>query len=170
VTLLSTDEYLARVAEQIPASAEAEYRLDRIRSCLPSSKAMDRLRETLEGFLFEASSGHAGIVQIYDLRGVPAALNRKHFDVKNWHYDRTAAALLINLSRGVHESLSAALYIAYSADCDLYLDQSLAAEKFIDEGFGWFRSTSSYGRALKGKDVQLTAQERHAFSGVSFFE
>lgn len=90
------------------------------------------------------------------------------FAVQNWHYDRTVQALLVNLRRGVHEALSAVLLQAYRPALVSH-NPGTDAERFLDEGLGWFRSTSSLGRVLKGRKVRLTAQEQQAFGSQRFF-
>lgn len=73
----------------------------------------------------------------------------------------------MNHERGVHEGLSAALTHVY-LPATRSLSQELAAERLISAGLGWFRSTSSFGRALKNPDVILSRQERDAFRSVTF--
>lgn len=158
-------DYLARVAAHL--SDEDSWLLDVVTCCLPSSKGMESLTEMLEGFLFDPSEGHAGLLEVHPLDEVHDALSRPGFKVHNWHYDRMAEVLLVNLKRGVHEGLSAALTHVY-LPATRSLSQELAAERFISAGLGWFRSTSSCGRALKNPDVILSQRERDAFRSVTF--
>lgn len=169
MNLLTQQDYLDRVASHLGASADP-YCLKDLAVHLPSEESMARQRENLEGFLIDPQEGHAGLLELYDLADAQSALSRPGFKVQNWHYDRTAQVLLINLRRGVHEALSAALFRAYRPAPGRRRNHEEEAELFLSEGLGWFRSTSSLGRALKGEGVRLSAQERAAFTGIEFFE
>jgi hypothetical protein len=116
----------------------------------------------MEAFCFDPELGRSGLLQIFPLEQAKEALDRPEFKTENWHYDRTAGVLLINLEMGVHEHLSAALYKAYKEPNTPWRIEQ-CAEQFIESGLGWFKSSSSYGRALKGKDVKLTFQETAVF-------
>jgi hypothetical protein len=162
LSFLSKDEYIDLVRARAAAGPYLEERLTLVRSKLPSDEREANLRETMEVFQFDPKSGRAGLLQIVPLGSAKAALERDGFKVENWHFDRTAGCLLINLQGGRHEALSAALYDAYRGS-EPTRNLATSAELFIDEGLGWFRSSSSFGRALKGSGVKLTSQEETVF-------
>ena len=163
VPKLSSKHYLQRVAQV--AGLEAAQRLERF---LPTQADLERIGELLEAF-GEHPPGYPGLVKLYDLSHAQAALAQPPAGLLNWHYDRTTQVLLVNLRRGVHEALSAALLATYQptlATGDVAVD----AERFLKQGLGWFRSTASRGRALKGEGIALNPQERRAFESQSFFD
>jgi hypothetical protein len=166
ITKVSKEEYLDVMQSSCLNKLE-DHRVH-VRSCLPREDREADLRDMMEAFAMDPDQGRAGILEIYRLVDVREALSRPEFKVENWQYDRTAGMLLLNLNAGVHEHLSAVLYRAYKGG-PILAKQKEAAEEFISEGLGWFRSSSSYGRALKGKDVRLNFQERKAF-GDQFME
>jgi hypothetical protein len=161
MTTLSKQDYLDLVRTYAKPQADLDDLLAIVLGRLPSDESEERLRAAMEAFLFDPASGRAGIVDIVTLSGGAQALRRPGFHVHNWYYDRVSGAILINLRAGVHESLSAALYKVYRGG--QALSQEDASEKFITEGLGWFRSASSCGRALKGPEVKLNAQEKVVF-------
>ena len=163
---LTRQDYLERVAARV-TGARAQDRLDRVGSCLPTAEDEQRLREMLEGFQ-QSTNGYAGLLRVVDLAQAKAVFTEPGFTIQNWHYDRTAQVVLFNLRRGRHEALSAALTQAYLPDLATGNDDR-DAEIFLDQGLGWFLSTSSLGRLLKGKQVQLTTQEKLVFSSFRFF-
>lgn len=167
--MLTKQQYIDLVTS-LAANPEAA---ESLHICLPTDEREERLKETLDCFGFDPSSGRSGILEIHPLSEAKAALTRENFSVENWHYDRTSGMLLINLERGVHEHLCARLYQIYKQGASTnwlgIKETELMAEKAIDEGYCWFRSSSSYGRALKGDNVKLTAQERAVF-GDMFYE
>jgi hypothetical protein len=168
IELLSKSEYLERVRQRAAPGPNVDQRIAAVQRCLPTDESEENLRDTMDTFGFDPACGRAGLLEIVPLPSAKAALAREDFKVENWHYDRTAGCLLINLRSGRHESLSAALYTAYRAeDTFSRVEMERAAERFIDEGLGWFKSSSSFGRALKGKAVQLTVDEAAVF-GTDF--
>lgn len=165
---LTRDDYLARVRLHVAATdPEAiDDAVQSIRWRLGSEKDDARLKQGLEAFLLDPENGHPGLVELYDIGQVRAALARTAFEFENWHYDRTAKVLLVNLRRGSHESLAGALYNAYRGrDAEHQVER--AAEAFITEGLGWFMSSQSR-RPLRGASVRLDAQEKAAFRSVEF--
>ena len=163
---LTRQDYLDRVSTRV-TGARAQDRLDRVSLCLPTAEDEQRLREMLEGFL-HSTNGYAGLLRVVDLSEAKAVFTEPGFTIQNWHYDRLAQVVLFNLRRGRHEALSAALTQAYRPELATGKDDR-DAEIFLDEGLGWFLSSSSLGRLLKGKQVQLTAQEKLVFSSFQFF-
>lgn len=163
VPTLSSNHYLQRVAQV--AGPEAAQRLERF---LPTQADLERIRELLEAF-GEQPPGYPGLVKLYDLAHVQPALAQPPAMLLNWHYDRTVQVLLVNLRRGVHEALSAALLATYQPTL-VTGDVAVDAERFLEQGLGWFRSTASRGRALKGEGVALNPQERLAFGSQGFFD
>ena len=165
---LSRDDYLARVRANVAATdPEAlDAAVQFIRWRLGSEKDDTRLRQGLEAFLLGPANGHSGLLELYDIGQARAALARTAFEFDNWHYDRTARVLMVNLRRGSHESLSGALYNAYRGR-DAEHQVECAAESFISEGLGWFMSSVS-NRPLKAANVRLDAQEKVAFQSVQF--
>ena len=163
--MLSVDEYY-KVLEKF----NNEKALRDIKLCFPNEDEMTRIRELREDFGFDPNSGWEGLVEIYPLSEAKLALERPTFKVWNWQYDRITHHLIINLQKGRHEHLSSALWrLAHPEVGDRYIgikETELNAEKFIEEGLGWFKSTASYGRALKGKNVKLTPQEKMVFGTV----
>lgn len=162
IPTLSYADYLQRVTQA--SSEEAAGRLVRF---FPTPADEERIEGLLEGF-GESERGYPGLVHVYDLGQAKAFFESMPFAVQNWHYDRTAQALLVNLRRGVHEALSAVLLQAYRPALVSH-NPGTDAELFLSEGLGWFRSTSSLGRVLKGQKVRLTAQEQQAFGSQRFF-
>lgn len=162
IPFLTYEDYLARVAQA--ASPERAAAVERF---LTSPAERERLQGLLEAF-DEGEQGYPGLVHVYDLAQTKSFFEQLPFAVQNWHYDRTAQAVLVNLRRGVHEALSATLLKVYRPELATP-DHTKDAERFLDEGLGWFRSTSSLGRVLKGKKVRLTAQEQQAFGRQRFF-
>ena len=164
---LTREEYLDRVRASLPpmGDEEAAEVVQAIGRRIGTEADAARLRESLDAFLIDAAAGYAGLVEIYDIGHVRAALDRPGFKVENWHYDRTARALLINLRRGCHESLAGAMFNAYRARGSAE-PEGKAAEMFVLHGMGWFLSSVSR-RPLKGHRA-LDAQERMAFRGVDF--
>lgn len=142
-------------------------------TCFPKPDQMQDLREMVEEFGLDPDGGREGLVEIYPLAEAHAAFGRSGFKCYNWHYDRVAGYVIMNLRKGVHEHLSAALWQCAHPEFTqpfVSIDETEdMAEKFIEEGLGFFRSTASYGRAMKGKDVKLTAQEKTVF-GIMFHE
>lgn len=160
---LSYDDYLARVGHH--ATPEA---VDGVRRFLTSKADRERLEEMLEA-MHGGEQGYPGLVHVFDTSQIKAVLEHPPFAIQNWHFDRSAGALLVNLRRGVHEFLSAALLHAYRPDRATG-NCGVDAERFLDEGLGWFKSSSSLGRVLKGAGIVLTAQEKRAFSSQPFFD
>lgn len=163
---LSKQDYLNLIRQHARPHANLDDLIETVRGRLPSDESEQRLRESMEAFLFDPASGRAGIIEIVTLAGGARALTRPGFNVDNWYYDRTAGVILINVRAGVHEALSSTLYQIYRGG-PVALKCEDAADKFIEEGLGWFRSASSYGRPIKGPEVKLTAQERAVF-GMQF--
>jgi hypothetical protein len=108
-------------------------------------------------------TGCVGLVVIVPLEAAAQVLTAATYDVWNWHYDRTTQHLLVNLQRCRHELLSANLHKIYVGSEQ---NTETAAERFIDEGLGWFKSSASRGRMLIGRNVTLTAPENLAFESV----
>ena len=168
IVRLSRDEYLDRVRANVSAkdAEAADDAVESIRRRIGTEKEDARLKRGLEAFLLDLDGGHAGLVELYDIGQVRAALSRTAFGLDNWHYDRTSRALLINLRRGSHESLAGALFNAYRGrDAKRHIEQ--AAEFFVNEGLGWFMSSQAH-RPLKSARVRLDAQEKVAFRSVDF--
>lgn len=166
--LLTREEYLHRVRRALPAhhAVRASEIVEGLRRRIGTLEDEEHLRRDIEAFLMDPEAGHVGVLEIYDIEHVRAALSRPGHQVHNWHYDRSTRALLVNLRRGSHERLSAALYDAYIGAVKGE-DGETSAERFIAEGLGWFRS--SVGRAaLRARLVILDAQERMAFQDVEF--
>jgi hypothetical protein len=162
----SKDAYLAKVLALAKPQPELQDRLSEIKRILGSAEETERLKDIVESFLIDTSEGCEGITALTPLEHVHKVLTSE-YKIKNWHYDRKAECLIINLRRGRHEHLSALLHQIYVNTDDTVVT---AAEKFIDEGFGWFKSSLSSGRALCGKYVKFTPQEKAAFASVSFYE
>ena len=127
-----------------------------------------RLRRGLEAFLHDPEEGYAGLVEIYDLGHVRTLFDASGFKLLNWHYDRTARAVIVNLRRGSHDSLSASLFDAYRGRA-AGMTQEGASEAYIRFGLGWFRSSVAR-HPIKGAEVKPDAQERAVFRGVRFHE
>ena len=120
-----------------------------------------------EAFMRDVDRGIAGIVWICRLNDVRQLLTNPALELENWHYDRTTQCLIVNLRRGRHERLSALLRELYRGTKG---SQETEAEAFLNEGLGWFLSSASCGRMLKGEDVKLNAQERIAFASVEAYD
>jgi hypothetical protein len=170
VPQLPRAEFFARMRAALPACAvespdEALRAIDRY---IGTQEAVDRLREGLEAFTLDPTSGHVGMVEIYDLCNARAAMTRPGFVVCNWHYDRATRALLVNLRTGGHELLAATLFNVYSGR-ESWLNKEDGAECYVREGMGWAMSTASrHRRPLRGRRVVLDAQERMVFRDVDF--
>lgn len=165
---ISKESYLQKVRDLAVLSGEELHTcLANLTRYIGTAEEEARLAEIAEDFLVDVSKGYVGISLIVPLEGVYALLADDKFDISNWHYDRTAQCLLVNLRAGRHEALNAVLHRIY-VGCNL--PEGLAAEKAIDEGLAWFKSSSSYGRMLIGQDVRMTAQERAAFRSVKSFD
>lgn len=158
---LTRDDYISRVSAKV-AGGNAELKISDVVRCLPSDEAMARKRESLEAFQLDPDAGHDGLLIVVDLAEAKSLLGHCGFNTHNWHYDRIVGCVLVNLQRGRHEALSAALYRAYVDGSDS-LSREDCAEKFIEDGLGWFRSAASIGRLLIGHNVRMTAQERAVF-------
>lgn len=141
-------------------------RLEELERILGGEEETERLQAIAESFLVDVSKGYVGISVIVPLKAVRSLLT-SDFEIGNWHYDRKAECLLVNLRRGRHEHLSAILHRLY-VNTDNKIET--AAEKFIDEGLGWFKSSASFGRMLLGEGVRLNAQEKAAFSCVGAYD
>jgi hypothetical protein len=169
IVLLPREAYLARVRENLPATVSDDFADDAVESIrwrLGSESEDRRLKQGLEAFLLDPEGGYAGIVEIFDIGQARAALARHPYNIENWQYDRTSRAVLVNLRRGSHESLSGALFNAYRGhDAEHRFEH--AAEQFIADGLGWFKSSVS-SRPMKAASVRLDAQEKAAFRGVEF--
>lgn len=159
-------DYLSKVASLAKARPDLDERLAELGRVLGSDEDQARLKEMAEGFLIDVDNGYVGILLIVPLGQVHAILSSETFEVGNWHYDRTAECLLVNMRRGGHEHLSGALFKLYTGSDDR---TELAAERFIEDGLGWFKSSASYGRMLIGDLVRMTAQERAAFKSVAAY-
>ena len=165
---LSKAVYLQRVTARARTQPCAEERLARLAALLGTPAEEARLLELVTELAGQdPARGHEGLCVIVPLESARGWLHHPTFTVRNWHYDRTAASVLLNLKRGRHESLSAVLHQLYVNSMD---DTATAAERFLDEGLGWFRSSTSLGRLLKGRAVRMTAQERVVFGGIPVFE
>ncbi len=142
-----------------------------VEHCFPSEERMNNIRNGMLAFCMDPRKGRDGLVEFYDISEAKKVLDDRNKNIYNWHYDRKASTLIVNLELGSHEHLCAALYNIYNNVDTGFIgkDFELAAEKFIDEGYGWFKSTQSYGRALKGKNVKLNTQEKRVF-GNQFYE
>lgn len=168
--MITQAQYIARVkkASKNPQHASS------VKLALPTAERKKSLKDSCSAFGFDWKRGRSGIVEIHHLHEAKEALERPDFDIQNWHYDRTTECLLINLELGVHEHLSSSLYQCYvGPDAGEYTSmkkQAEYAERFIEQGLGWFRSTASYGRAMKGSGVVLNAQERAVFKSVGFVD
>ena len=163
---LSREDYCASLLAHDVSQEAAESVL----RLLPDEARAADLREALEAMTPERlEQGYPGLLIMARLNGVDAWLRNPTVKLFNWHHDRTAGVFLGNLKRGVHEALSAALLRAYQPDlANGYYDAD-DAEAFLEQGLGWFRSSSSYGRMLKGENVVLTAQEKLAFRSQTAF-
>lgn len=167
---ISRAEYVARArtkAKKGLSQDALEERVSALLSVLDTKEREVRVREIAESFLVDVEQGYEGILLIVPLSSVKKVLEADSFKAANWHYDRTAGVMLVNMNRGRHEHLSGVLHQLY-VGTDPQIES--AAEKFIDEGLGWFKSSASFGRMLKGENVKMNAQERTAFSSVASFD
>lgn len=160
ITPVTKEAYLDLVRSNAKQPLQ-ENLIDEVLLCLPTDARTENIRTSMEAFCMDPLLGRAGLLEIYPLNEIREALDRPGFKAENWQYDRTTGMTLVNLAMGVHESLSAALYRVYKGPSTK--KSAFVAEQFIDEGLGWFRSASSHGRPLKGKEVKLTFQEKKAF-------
>ena len=163
---LSKSAYLEIVRATARPNPNLSERLEELDRILGGEEETERLRGIAEDFMIDVSKGYVGISVIVPLKSVRSLL-ASDFEIGNWHYDRKAECLLVNLRRGRHEHLSAVLHQIY---VNTENNTERAAEKFIDEGLGWFKSSASFGRMLLGDGVRLTAQEKAAFASVDAYE
>lgn len=168
---VSRSDYVARVRAAALARTRGEplniesvdSDLDALIRLLGTDDDQERLRDITESFLVDTTRGYVGLLVIVPLEHVHAALTSNHFQASNWHYDRRARCLLVNMRMGRHEHLSALLNRLYQGSLD---DTEGSAERFIEDGLGWFKSSASFGRMLIGEGVRMDAQERAAFASV----
>jgi hypothetical protein len=164
---LSKPAYLDIVRAAAKPQPDLAERLEELDRILGGEEETERLRDMAKSFGgVDVSKGYVGISVIVPLKAIHSLL-ASDFKIGNWHYDRKAECLLVNLRRGRHERLSAVLHQIYVNTDN---NTETAAEKFIDEGLGWFKSSASYGRMLLGDGVRLTAQEKAAFASVAAYE
>lgn len=170
ILTLTREEYLARVRAALPSidSENADHLIARVALHLGTPEDEERIRQGMKAFLLDPEEGYAGLLKIYDLAQVRHVFTQSKLKLLNWHFDRRARVLLVNLRRGVHESLSAALFRAYADAPEGVSSQESEAEYFLIDGLGWFKSATSLGAALRGQDTVLDAQERMAFRDVQF--
>ena len=157
----SPAEYLRCVSERAGVSADSPT-LCGLERLFLSEQRLEALLLQLEGFGVNPGQGHPGLLKVCTLPQALVLFSNPHFQINNWHYDRTAGVVLVNLKRGVHESLSAQLLAVYQPSRTTPSVEE-NAERFIDEGLGWFVSSSSIGKLLKGPNVSMSAQEKTVF-------
>lgn len=159
--MITKQDYIERVLAKMKPRPDDPTCVERhLDICLPSDERMSSLTETMELFGLEPKDGRDGLLLCADISEAKSVLTGVKY-LHNWQYDRTTECLLINLNMGRHEHLSALLYKAYTGEWGVSTYD--AAELFITQGLGWFRSTTSHGRALKGRHVTINAQERAVF-------
>lgn len=157
---LTGSQYLERVSERANQGADVHANLRLLSSLVGNEEDIARKTRGALAFGVSVEQGYEGLPVFVPL-SVAKRFFESSFNIYNWHYDRTAGVLIANLSRGRHEHLSGLLYSLYSG---ITCDVEDGAEKFIEFGYGWFKSSASFGRMLIGGSVVLNAQERAVFS------
>ena len=155
-------DYLKIVESTSCVDSNSSFAFKSLKRILGSEEDLARIKEMADCFCIDVSKGYEGITLIVPLSKVDSFLN-SDTTIFNWCYDRLAGCLVANLKRGVHEYMCGNLY-------NLYLGQDLevghAAEKFIDDGLGWFKSTASLGRMLIGERTKMNTRESVAFKSI----
>ena len=167
---MNLTEYLERVKAQSIDDNLTE-KLALLNDNFPNNNELENIIEHAECFLIDWKNGYLGIPEFYPLEEIKHFFSKTEREVHNWFYDRKAKVLLVNLRMSCHENIAAKLYNLYANKLNdpRSIEQiEDAAEALIDEGLAWFKSSSSYGRVLIGKNVKLTADEKLAFSTFTF--
>lgn len=154
----------AAIAMRHPSVEESDGRWA-LEHFIPTAESVEKLSALLEAFGEDLERGYEGLVRVVRLSELPNELRIR--PAKNWHYDRATGFLLVNLRRGKHESLMATLNYLYTGQ---RLETAVASETYLNDGRGWFKSTASLGRALKGHNVRLSPTEARAFCDFEFYE
>lgn len=166
---MERQQYLNTVSQRSGFSLDSEP-MRSLALLLPTDEEHQSQVDCLkDGFMLDPHSGHPGLVIYASLPEALKLFENPSFSIDNWHYDKTAGVVLINLRRGTHEFLSTALLALYLPS-NASENQDKDAESFLHEGLGWFLSSSSFGKLMKSKNVSMSAQEKRVFSGWAKWE
>lgn len=178
--MITAEQYLERVraATKAKESDENYYTIDLALRILSNKWDISRAMENIEAKreLYDMlPASHPMFLKLpgwalfFELGEAKVALDDDNL-MDSFIYDRTTGIVILNISRGGHESFTAGLYQLYTPEFLGFRsmkEDDRNAEQFIEEGMGIVLSSRA-SRPMKSKNLRLTAQEKIVFSRFTF--
>jgi hypothetical protein len=166
---ISKEKYLSLVHVKAITKATLPERLAELGSLIGAWKSSGGILNLTRSRRSSKDQGYSGVSCIVPILGINSFLTSDN-SISNWHYDRTAECLLVNLQGVSHEHVNSLLYKIYVNDTEnsaVQNNANLAAE-FVEGGLGWFKTSEILCQPVIGENVKLTAKEKAAFQRIEF--